>query len=74
MQRTASGSNGQAPIHGLDEQKYRGEWLVINGQTGRILIHDQDLRVAQTKAAKKGIEDPVFYRVPSTATHYVVFE
>lgn len=63
-----------APIIGLDEDKYRGKWLVINGNTGNIVVVEDRLTTASEKAAEKAIEHPVFYRVPTTDTHYVAIK
>ena len=63
-----------APIIGLDEGKYRGKWLVINGNTGKIVVVADQLTTASEKAAAKAMEHPVFYRVPTTDTHYVAIK
>lgn len=60
----------KTPIRGLDEEKYRGQWLVINGKTGKIVVAGSQLAKVQAKA--KTIERPVYYKVPTSDTHHVV--
>lgn len=60
------------PIKGLDDEKYRGQWLVIERKSGRIAVHKESLAEAQKEAEKQHIQHPAIYRVPSTDTHYVV--
>lgn len=64
----------RSPILGLDEEKYRGQWLVINGATGRIVVHENNLEKAQKKAEGKSIDKPVYYKVPTSETHYIVIK
>lgn len=59
------------PIKGLDEGKYRGQWLVIAGATGTIVAHGDKLEDMQKEAVDRSIKKPAFYKVPSTDTHYV---
>ncbi|OGY31720.1 MAG: hypothetical protein A3C02_00675 [Candidatus Andersenbacteria bacterium RIFCSPHIGHO2_02_FULL_45_11] len=60
-----------APIIGLDEEKYRGKWLVIAQETGEIVIVGDSLEEASKKATDRSMKHFGFYRVPTTNTHYI---
>lgn len=60
-----------APIIGLDEEKYKGKWLVIAEETGEIVIVGNTLEEASKKAADREMKHFGFYRVPTTNTHYI---
>lgn len=62
----------RAPIQGLDEEKYRGQWLVIDGKNGQILINGDNLEDLRRQAKQQAVERPVYYKVPQTEVHHVV--
>ncbi|OGY36791.1 MAG: hypothetical protein A3E36_03825 [Candidatus Andersenbacteria bacterium RIFCSPHIGHO2_12_FULL_45_11b] len=71
MMHTKKSITTSLPIQDLDEGKYRGQWLVIAGATGAIVAHADRLEDVQKEAVDRSVENPAFYKVPSTDTHYV---
>lgn len=58
------------PIQGLDEEKYKGKWLLINQETGRIVAVEDSLGKARQEADNQSIKHFGFYRVPTFDGHY----
>ena len=71
MNQGNTGNVTNAPIVGLDEEKYRGKWLVIAQETGEIAIVADSLEEASKKAADGAMKHFGFYRVLTTNTHYI---
>ncbi|MEX1112657.1 MAG: hypothetical protein WEC84_04285 [Candidatus Andersenbacteria bacterium] len=69
MQRQVNRAVIRGPIQGLDEEKYCGQWLVINGTSGRIVLSGNSLENLEEQAEKQSIERPVYYKVPKTEIH-----
>lgn len=61
-----------APIQGLDDVKYRGQWLIIEASTGEIVVHKKTLPAAQKEAERIGVEHPAIYKVPSFSREWVL--
>ena len=61
-----------APIQGLDDEKYRGEWLIIEASTGKIMVHKKTLPAAQKEAERIHVKHPAVLRVPYFSPHWVV--
>lgn len=55
----------------LNLREYRGQWVVLDPKTCRVLTHGASLRVAEREARKRGVRKPLLFPVPKSDAYFI---